>query len=324
MAIIDLTNKNPAEIAHGWMYLGLCINLLLLGVLTTMMLTYHTTYKSDRWWIKILVSLLYVADFLNSCFTLAYLYLVLIINFGNFDMLQRPDWIFACDPSLTALIGMTVQLFFAWRVFVLTKSSLISGLIVTVAVVGGIFGLMTAIKLSRIQYFVELLKLKAFSVTWLSCEAVADLSITTTLVWYLYRKHKTGFQNTDQIVDRIIRLTVQTGLLTMIVALLNVVFYLADPSGLHLMFNIPLSKLYSISVMSSLNSRRGWQFGKLTVDTSVVDSIGGRRQGPVSKASNQSPGGTFDCDPKAGPPEVYVHVEFHEMCDVNGEPPSSV
>lgn len=37
-----------------------------------------------------------------------------------------------------------------------------------------------------------------------------------------------------------------------------------QPSGLHLIFNLPLSKLYTNSLMSSLNSRQGWQYDSST------------------------------------------------------------
>ncbi|KAJ6563536.1 hypothetical protein B0H10DRAFT_1107053 [Mycena sp. CBHHK59/15] len=74
------------------------------------------------------------------------------------------------------------------------------------------------------------------------------------------RARKSGFKHTDVLVDRIIRLTVHTGLLTSVCAMLDLIFYLADPSGLHLMFNFPLCKLYTNSLISSLNCRSGWGF----------------------------------------------------------------
>lgn len=34
-----------------------------------------------------------------------------------------------------------------------------------------------------------------------------------------------------------------------------------QPGGIHLVFNLPLAKLYTNSLMSSLNSRAGWKYG---------------------------------------------------------------
>lgn len=55
--------------------------------------------------------------------------------------------------------------------------------------------------------------------------------------------------------------TVQTGAVTAICATIDVIVFCVDNTGTHLIFNIPLSKLYTNSLMSSLNARGGWKFG---------------------------------------------------------------
>ncbi|KAJ6488054.1 hypothetical protein C8R45DRAFT_264917 [Mycena sanguinolenta] len=57
------------------------------------------------------------------------------------------------------------------------------------------------------------------------------------------------------LVDRIIRITLQTGLTTAVCAIADLILFLADPVGLHLAFNFPLCKLYTNSLFSSLNAR---------------------------------------------------------------------
>ncbi|KAF8884572.1 hypothetical protein CPB84DRAFT_1659994, partial [Gymnopilus junonius] len=68
-------------------------------------------------------------------------------------------------------------------------------------------------------------------------------------------KQRTGFHQTDMLIDRIIRTTAQTGLITAVVATIDLFVYVFDPTGLHLIFNFPLCKLYSNSLMSTFNSR---------------------------------------------------------------------
>ncbi|KAF7419449.1 hypothetical protein PC9H_002039 [Pleurotus ostreatus] len=51
------------------------------------------------------------------------------------------------------------------------------------------------------------------------------------------------------------------GLLQTVLAIIDLIFFLVDPSGTHLIFNWILSKLYSNAILSSLNSRSGWKFG---------------------------------------------------------------
>ncbi|KAG9121956.1 hypothetical protein FRC07_001862 [Ceratobasidium sp. 392] len=94
-------------------------------------------------------------------------------------------------------------------------------------------------------------------VVWLVMSAIADVVITCVLTWYLH-SHRTGFPRTDDVITRIIRLTIQTGLVTSLWAIVDVILYLSLPNNLHLLLNIPLCKLYSNSLLSTLNSRGGW------------------------------------------------------------------
>jgi len=91
---------------------------------------------------------------------------------------------------------------------------------------------------------------------------VCDIIITGSLTWYLQR-NKSGIKGTDDIVTRIIRLTVQTGMITTLWAILDLIVYLTEANSLHLLFNLPLAKIYTNSLMSNLNARRS-QFDNST------------------------------------------------------------
>ncbi|KAJ7037853.1 hypothetical protein C8F04DRAFT_952067, partial [Mycena alexandri] len=67
--------------------------------------------------------------------------------------------------------------------------------------------------------------------------------------------HKTGMEDSNIFLDRIVRLTVQTGLATALCLTIDLILFLTDPIGLHLVFNNPLCKLYTNSLLSSLNAR---------------------------------------------------------------------
>lgn len=112
--------------------------------------------------------------------------------------------------------------------------------------------------------------------------------------------------------------TVQTGMITAICAIIDLVLFLASvssgqtvcgskdlltftptqPSGLHLIFNLPLSKLYTNSLMSSLNSRMGWKYSTgVARSTSAQESRfvaapggGARSTNAIDLADLSSPG----------------------------------
>ncbi|KAG7447828.1 uncharacterized protein BT62DRAFT_1061614 [Guyanagaster necrorhizus] len=222
------------------MFIGLYINVILLGIIGTQMYMYLNTYRKDRLWMKIVV--LCVANVASTLFFCIYLYASLILHF---------------DPALTGIIGGMVQLFFAWRVKVLTDNPWLVTIVGAFALTGTGAAIATSFEVGKTPEFIQFQNFKAVVIIWLGAACLSDILISGILVWHL---RKTGFQGTDELVDRIIRLTVQTGLTTSICAIIDLAVYLSDSTGMHLMFNFPLSKLYTNAMMSTLNSRRGWNF----------------------------------------------------------------
>ncbi|KAL4260705.1 DUF6534 domain-containing protein [Pleurotus pulmonarius] len=277
---------NPAEIAHSYMLIGLFLNIWLYGIMTTQVYLYYVEYPKDKWWIKTLVATLLLADTLNALFLCIYVYKSLITNFNNPAFLADPDWIFATDPALTGIIATIVQLFFSWRIKVLTSNNGIFAVVVVCALVGLAGSLFTAVEVTKSVSFEEFRRFKWAVIVWLCSEAFGDLVITGTLVTFL-----------------IIRMTMQTGLTTSVCAILDIIFFLRYPNGLHLIFNFALSKLYTNSLMSTLNSRKGW---RLATSQSSVPS-----EGVLCLAT---PTGTMN-DASRAPPEVFVHVDSQELRD---------
>ncbi|OJT08158.1 hypothetical protein TRAPUB_954 [Trametes pubescens] len=296
---------------YGPIFVGVVFNILLYGIMITQTFLYFTVYKKDRVWMKIFVALLFICDTVNCAFDISFLYIPLVNNFGNPASLMYATWVFATDPVMTALIGALTQCFFAWRVNVLTHSIPAVIFISFCALCQLCGGLGTSIAVGMIPEFVHFQKFEIIVIVWLAFSAVADCAITVALVWHL-RKHKTGFVATDDIVNRIIRLTVQTGLITALCAVIDLVLFLATPSGLHLVFNLPLSKLYTNSLMSSLNSRAGWRFGGTgngeTTDDDMARNEGTRNTHIRGEGSRRVSMMT--------PNQVYIDVESHEMVDV--------
>ncbi|KAK0463629.1 uncharacterized protein EV420DRAFT_1745181 [Desarmillaria tabescens] len=257
----------PAEIAHGPMLIGLMINTTLLGVVMAQVYIYMTTYqKRDRLWMKAFVVCLFLTNLTNSILLMAYVYIALIKHFDDVPYLSNATWLFATDPAMTGIIAGTVQLFFAWRVKVLTSNWYLGSLVAVLALAGTGASIATAAASVSTGTFTKFQEFQSIVIVWLVSACVGDFTITAILVRYL-RKHKTGFQASDELVNRIIRATVQTGLITSVMAIIDLVVYLVDPSGLHLLFNLMLAKLYTNTLMSSLNSRVGWSYSNSNQDS---------------------------------------------------------
>ncbi|KAL0056952.1 hypothetical protein AAF712_016431, partial [Marasmius tenuissimus] len=123
--------------------------------------------------------------------------------------------------------------------------------------------------------------------------------------------------------------TIQTGALTSICAIIDLILFLVNPTALHLIFNFTLAKLYTNALMSSLNSRRGWGY-------SNGSNFNSQRTGTEGMASTQIIGGTLGGNnrrlqktPSSAnrfvrvalqrPQEVLINVdlESHELQDVD-------
>ncbi|KZP33396.1 hypothetical protein FIBSPDRAFT_1035981 [Athelia psychrophila] len=142
-------------------------------------------------------------------------------------------------------------------------------------------------------------------------------------IWF---KSKTGFSSTsNDIVNKIIRLTVQTGAITAIWAAIDLIVYLTDNTGTHLIFNVPLSKLYSNSLMSSLNTRKGWNFGGTEGAISGGLTSGGLTSGGLVSGNGLTRGPSNAANfsskkrsSKNGRQEALVPAGCHEMLDIEG------
>lgn len=245
----------PAGISAGPILAGFTLNTILYGVVVCQTLAYFTHYKSDARWIKLFVAQLITLDTANIIFESLYLYDALIKKSGDEVTLHVANWLFSTVPVTTALTSASVQLFLAWRIHILSSNVLLVIGISLLAVTSTVCGIATSVAVNATATFGEFFrKFVSIVIIWLAASAADNLVITTTLV-RLLRDHRTGFADTDHIIENVIRITLQTGLLTTLWTIVGLSIYLAMTNGMHLVFTLPLAKLYTISLLSTLTSR---------------------------------------------------------------------
>jgi len=223
------------------------------------MFIYYQTSKRDPTWMRLLILYLFIAETANTGFNIALVYEPLILRFGQqFPLINSPIFLRA-DGAVTVAISTPVQLFMAWRIKVLTGSTLLAAAISFLSLVALGGGIWTTISVSLLPQFHQFSEFRAAPSTWLVSSATGDVVITTALVYSLSKK-KTGFAQMDDYISRIMLATVQTGALTAIAALADaVVFLVVQNSTLFFIWDLSLSKLYTNTILSSLNARNTWQ-----------------------------------------------------------------
>ncbi|KAB5589857.1 Transmembrane protein [Ceratobasidium theobromae] len=116
------------------------------------------------------------------------------------------------------------------------------------------FGLATFAYAWILGEFVKYLDYRWLVACWLGSAAVCDVLIVYMLSTALMTQ-RTGFGRTDALVNKLLRYAVNTGLLTSIFAILDLVTFCTMPNFVHLAFNFVLGKLYTNTLLATLNAR---------------------------------------------------------------------
>ncbi|EKM60593.1 uncharacterized protein PHACADRAFT_246619 [Phanerochaete carnosa HHB-10118-sp] len=190
---------------------------------------YYANFRKDPWQIKIYVAVLLLADTLNTSFNITWIYKVLVNNFGNMEALTRADWLNASEHAMAGLVAMMCQMFYARRIFILTKNRWVTALIATTSCLTGICATGTAIAVGMRPEFTSLQSLKVIALPWLISGTICDVTIATTLSVSL-SKRRTGFERTDALIKRVILATISNGLLTASFTTSHMISYLASVS----------------------------------------------------------------------------------------------
>ncbi|KAI6098592.1 hypothetical protein F5141DRAFT_433409 [Pisolithus sp. B1] len=205
---------SPAQNIQGPFFIGLTMNIFLYGVTTMQVYLYFTKYKIDSLWLRTLIVILYLAETFNCAISIYYIYNTLVTHFGDEANLLSGSWAFTADALLTGAISGAVQHFFAWRVYVLTENVFIVAAIVLCSLANVAGSLSATISMATTSLAL-LPNLGIEVTTWLVGAVLADMIIAASLVWHL-KKHKQFYPALTSTINRILRTTIQTGVLTTI------------------------------------------------------------------------------------------------------------
>ncbi|KAJ7036178.1 hypothetical protein C8F04DRAFT_489089 [Mycena alexandri] len=277
------------QLSYGPMLVGVFFNMILYGVFVGQVLTYYQLYRKDDAWMRYFVreqigarisprlmhssqvAYLFVLETANTGLDIGIMYQPLILEYGRIPVYF--PLLFPSQPLIVVLVSTPIQIFFAWRIRTLTKMIWVPIVISTFAVAALTGGLWTTVKVAIIKELVHKPELHNSALLWFLASCVADILITISLVLTLSHR-KTGFVSTDSVIDKIIRTTIQTGMVTSIFSILDVICFMVFPHySINFVWDLALSKLYSNCLLSTLNAR-----AHFNISTSRVS--GSRSRGP--------------------------------------------
>ncbi|KZV90555.1 hypothetical protein EXIGLDRAFT_694575 [Exidia glandulosa HHB12029] len=260
------------EATWGPYVTGIMMQQLLMGVFVVQVYDYARLFERDPGYIKGLVAALAIATTLQATMDYVSLYRCAVRFFahkcpfqGNFDMFDLQDWSLWWEIAVTAMIGSIAQVFFLIRCWAATKSKI-------VVAIGG-----AAIVTSLVSGIVSTVRFQQIT-------AVIDVSIALVLVISLLRM-KTPFRKTEAIITKMIRVTMETSSVTAAIAVINLILYLALPGlAYHLLPQLIMGKLYAISVMVTLGSRK--ELREIAEEADHASYITSIQTGPVKSTGS--------------------------------------
>ncbi|KAK7055742.1 MFS domain-containing protein [Favolaschia claudopus] len=247
----------------GPYYFGVVLGTFFYGILVLQVITYYQSFKKDKLWLRLFILYLFVAETASTAVSIAMIYEPLVGQFGQVtpEGIPKPMFFFPSllpgQPFLEVAVFVPVQFFYSWRISVIMRNYIMPVLICLTSILSAVGAIWTGIVVHTVKNYLRKPEVNNSALIWSVSAAGADVLITASLFWSL-RTRRTGIRKTDDTINTIIRNAIQTGALTVVFTLLDVVLFVAlDHSTLNFVFDFALPKLYSNALVSTLNARAG-------------------------------------------------------------------
>ncbi|KAH9981990.1 hypothetical protein BJV77DRAFT_335231 [Russula vinacea] len=239
--------------------LGGLWNWCLFGVLLVQFYVYSYNFPNDKKPLKLLVYTVFLLETVQTALCGADLFYWFGSGYGDVTHLGSPFASAFDIPIIESMVSLIVQYFYAYRVWVLSnkKSRWFCLLICLCSTLNAAAGFTAGIYVLIRQKFASGHNLKSIAIVWLCGNSVADVLIASAMLYHLAKRRKDtdgGFN--DSALVKIVRLTIETNLLTTSVAIVSLLVILIFPN--ENWYTCPtaiLGKLYSNTFLVSLNNR---------------------------------------------------------------------
>jgi hypothetical protein len=247
----------------GPWFIGVILNWFLFGALIIQLYDYFINFHStDRKLVKAVAYLVFVVELAQSAIVTDAAWQFIVEGWGDPNPFQRVPVSAACIPTITAVVSCATQLFFAWRIYILTKTYFwrsVGSAIASVSLIQFAAGLAVTGKYFEVgrvpsQWF----QMHIVVAIWLGGTVACDVAIAISMCRMLSKaRQEPGFQISDCWINQIITNVVETGTITAIIAIIALIFWFAFQNNfLHIVPLVVLGKFYSNVVVCSLNGRK--------------------------------------------------------------------
>jgi len=237
---------------------------MLYGILVVQTYFYYLSFPKDKVLLKITVYGLFIIDTFQNVICLDAAWFFLCSGWGRPAALQQFSFGFNLIPPTCGIVSLWVQFFYMYRIYVLGKGhrmwKAVIFVIFLVSVTQAIASLFVVGKLFTFTILSQWHRLEVPIGIWNVGSTIADVLIALSMVFLLsqFRKEtiQRGHQTSNQILNRLIRHSIESGAMTALIVIIDTgVIYGLPNTTLFLVFSMMQTKVYTNSLMVSLNAR---------------------------------------------------------------------
>ncbi|KAF7432648.1 hypothetical protein PC9H_004590 [Pleurotus ostreatus] len=254
------------------MEIGIILSSFLFGIVTLQAFMYFSNYAHDRKRLKILAIVLWVIELGHMICIAHLLYTGTITTYRERpqDMFENPPADIDIAILLSGCSGCIVQAYFADRVRRFTKwlwLAIFLWFLIFITMIGTIVVCVVSFT-GGLENFTD-------NWGWVSTaswilSAVIDSTIACCLSWSLLRHRQSALQLSHRLIDKIILMTISTGMLTSVLDIVTAICFLVMPYKLiYLGLYICIARVYANSFYVSLNARNSLRHNETNVHTNV-------------------------------------------------------
>ncbi|KAJ7216321.1 hypothetical protein GGX14DRAFT_441161 [Mycena pura] len=284
--------------SYGLLLIGCFLSSAVWGVTVVQTILYSFMYTKDPLKLRLLVRHHHgmAIDTANQVLVLKSVWPALILHWGQVEILAKSEGtLYVHHVWVAAIVGLGVQSYYVWRIYVLSRRRLIFPCLLMILVAWQITYYFLVFGKVTVSAGKQSEQLTAVAISLRASGAGVDVLIAAAMVYLLLRpRNRHMFDRTQTLVYRLLVLSVNTGAWTAVLAIFDFVCIWAFPTFFTFtVFELPICSLYLSTLLVNLNARKFLTDVDGTVNLSDISISGNSgRQLPAIHFAQRPPPST--------------------------------
>ncbi|BGP44078.1 hypothetical protein JCM10449v2_008135 [Rhodotorula kratochvilovae] len=241
--------------------IGTLASNVLFGIILCLAYHYFSRFPHDRLAFKLFVGYLVVFAAVDTALSDEWTVSWSVEGFGRWTRLTSMPWQFAAFIIMTSTAVFSVQLFYGWRVWVVSQreNRVLVGVIAAFAVAMLGISVYSAYLCASLDEISDFRLIVPVMYAWLAGTCINDVLITLGMAYYLMirpRHANAGVLKTSSRLNRLVVLSCRTNLLSALLQIVILALALGNKRSIDFMYvNMWMGKAYIASAIVTLNAR---------------------------------------------------------------------